>query len=376
MRVPNPLEIALMQAAINESQGKLSSQSRPTPAGSEMRGRLVGPPKPAFTLVELLVVIAIIGILIALLLPAVQAAREAARRAACTNNLKQLGLALHNYHAVYNVFPGLGTTSATSFSVQAKLLPFVEQKQLQDLIDFKQPLYVTYGRGQSILNPAQAHAARTVVSLFRCPSDGAESIYEENPGSFVAGGNYMVCTGTGTGTFYDLRYKTDGTFYYGSNLGIRDMIDGSSNTMVMSETLLGLRERHTGIVTARGMRERLICSMGGSLNPAPQPGLVGVVNPNLEHITSTCTNWLGTRGFGWIAGRTTSTTFTAYLPPNASAADATAHGLGFIGARSRHPGGVNTLMGDGSVRFAAETIHLATWRAMATPHGHEAVQAP
>lgn len=365
-----------MQSTKTNPRHRLPVASRPRPAGSEMRGRVVGPVKPAFTLVELLVVIAIIGILIALLLPAVQAAREAARRAACTNNLKQLGLALHNYHGVYNVFPGLGTTSATSFSVQAKLLPFLEQKQLQDLIDFTQPLYVTYGRGQTVLNPAQANAARTVVSVFRCPSDGAESIYEENPGSFVAGGNYMVCIGTGTGTFYDLRYKTDGTFYYGSNLGIRDMIDGSSNTMVISETLLGSRERHTGAVTARSMRERLICSMRGSLNPAPQPGLAGVVNPNLESITSTCTNWLGNRGFGWIAGRTTSTTYTAYLPPNASAADATAHGLGFIGARSRHPGGVNTLMGDGSVRFVAETINLATWRAMATPHGHEVMQAP
>ncbi len=330
-----------------------------------------------FTLVELLVVIAIIGLLISLLLPAVQAAREAARRAACTNNLKQLGLAMHNYYTVYRTFPGLGTTSATSFSVQAKLLPFVEQKQLQDLIDFEKPLYLFFGRGRSQLNPAQVQAAREVVSLFRCPSDGGEPVYEENPNIFVAGGNYLVCTGTGTGTTYDIRYKTDGTFYYGSNLRMGDLIDGSSNTVLMSESLLGSRQNTTGAITSRPLRERMICFMlGSTLNPPPQPGLSGVVDPDLNAITLSCTQGMGYRGFGWIAGKTTASTFSAYLPPNAVAADAVAHGIGFIGARSHHPGGANALMGDGSVRFIQETINLATWRAVATRSGNEVVSLP
>ncbi len=327
-----------------------------------------------FTLVELLVVIAIVGILVALLLPAVQAAREAARRISCTNNLKQLGLALHNYHGVFNVFPGLGLTSATSFSVQAKILPFVEQKQLQDLVDFRQPLYITYGRGLTVLNSVHTAAARAVVPLFRCPSDAQESLYEENPGIFVAGGNYFVCTGTGTATFYDIRYPTDGLFYNGSNLGLRDIVDGSSNTMMISESLLGARQNHSGPLASRLARQRYICSMRSSLNPPPQPGIMGVVDPDLITVTSNCTTWLGNRGFGWIAGRTTATTFSAYLPPNAEAADATAHGIGFVGARSHHPGGVNTLMGDGSVRFIRETIDLSTWRALATIRGGEAAR--
>ncbi|MBU4272558.1 MAG: DUF1559 domain-containing protein, partial [Planctomycetes bacterium] len=152
------------------------------------------PARPGFSLVELLVVITIIGILISLLLPAVQAAREAARRMSCANNLKQIGLALHNYHSHYNCFPGLGTTTSTSFSVQAKLLPFVEQENLRNLIDFTQPLYLGSSHSQT-LNPAQAAAARTRLSLFRCPSDAGEDMYEEKPGEVLAGGNYVVCGG-------------------------------------------------------------------------------------------------------------------------------------------------------------------------------------
>lgn len=335
--------------------------------------RLSSGARAGFTLVELLVVIAIIGLLIALLLPAVQAAREAARRAQCTNNLKQLGLAFHNYHGVYNVFPGLGATSATSFSVQAKLLPFVEQKQLQDLIDFRHALYLDYGRGQTALNPRHAEAARTIVRLFRCPSDGGKELYEESPGIAVAGSNYLICTGSGTGTYYDIRYKTDGMFYYGSNLGMHDIVDGSSNTMLMSESVLGETSHFTGPLTSKSRRLRYMCRLSTSLNPAPNPGLVGYQNPDLETVTVNCTSWLGNRGFGWIAGRTVSTTFSAYLPPNGNASDATAHGIGYIGARSFHPGGVNILLGDGSVRFISDTVPLQVWRAYSTRNGGEVI---
>jgi len=327
----------------------------------------------AFTLVELLVVIAIIGTLIALLLPAVQAAREAARRMSCTNNLKQLGLALHNYHSTYNCFAGLGTSMADAFSAQARLLPFVEQKNLQDLIDFRQPLY--FGMPPR-LNPVQAAAARTRVALLRCPSDGWEDMWTEpRSGAVFAGGNYMICSGSGTGTYYDVRCPTDGLFYYKSARGFRDMTDGSSNTVVMSETLLGLGKDLPGSPTpSRHELQRLLGVFPARPNRGCPGGLAGIVNPDLEWLLASVTSWKGARCFGWITGKARGTIFSTYDRPNSPLPDLVGHGsIGFYVARSNHPGGVNALLGDGSVRFLSEAIDLNTWRALGTCAGGEVV---
>jgi prepilin-type N-terminal cleavage/methylation domain-containing protein len=332
----------------------------------------------AFTLVELLVVITIIGVLISLLLPAVQAARESARRTSCTNNLKQLGLALHNYHASYNCFPGLGATTATSFSVQAKLLPFVEKKNLQELIDFNQPLYLGSSHSQ-VLNPAQVTPARSVVPLFRCASDYSENLYEDTsktPSEVMAGGNYAVCSGSGTGTNYDLRYPTDGMFYYGSARGFRDMADGSSNTVVMSEMLLGLRRNVAGSLPGKREAQRLIGYIAGAVpNPAGTPGLSGLGNPDLAVLASSSLEWYGYRGFGWIVGKPYASTMSTYAPPNTPVPDMFSMGIGFFAARSNHPGGVETMLGDGSVRFVTNKIKHDLWWALGTCDGGEALEA-
>jgi prepilin-type N-terminal cleavage/methylation domain-containing protein len=327
----------------------------------------------AFTLVELLVVIAIVGILMALLLPAVQAAREAGRRMSCANNQKQFGLALCNYHNSFNAFPGFGLTTATSFSPQARLLPFVEQANVQNLIDFKQPLYLGPSHSQ-VLNSAQAVAARTSLPLMRCPSDGGLDVYEEKPGEPLAGGNYMVCGGSGTGTHYDLRYRTDGMFFYGSARGFRDMTDGSSNTVVMSETLLGPGKQVSGPLPATEEVQRMIGFLGGSPNSGA-PGLAGIVNPDLAALVPGVKLWYGNRGFGWIVGKPFSTSFCTYQTPNSPTPDLNSMGIGFYSARSHHTGGVNALLGDASVRFVADGIQCETWRALGSCSGREVLGA-
>ena len=334
--------------------------------------------RAGFTLVEMLVVIAIIAMLIAMLLPAVQMAREAARRISCSNNLKQLGLALHNYHAATECFPGLGRTSQTSFSVQAQLLPYVEQENVRKLIDFNQPLYVGPSHSQT-LNPHQRSAARMRLALFRCPADGQADLLEDAPDEVLAGGNYMVCSGSGTGTNYDLRYPTDGLFHYGSNYGLRAVTDGSSNTLVMSETLLGSGKRLSNYTPTSAEKKRLAGFLDGFYPRSGAPGLTrgGTVlqDPDLPALADAATDWYGNRGFGWIAGKPMATSFSAYLPPNSDVPDMHAHGIGFFSARSNHPGGVNSLFADGSVRFVRDRIDLALWRALATRDGGEAVEA-
>src|SRR4051812_24375246 len=175
----------------------------------------------AFTLVELLVVIAIIGVLIALLLPAVQAARDAARRAQCTNHLRQWGLALHSYHDTFKAFPMVNAQNylpnVQGFSPQARLLPFVEQSNLQNSLDFSQPAFT--GPFSSLVpNPQFATAFATKIPIALCPSDPAPVMNTGADGTPYAGINYMVSYGSGNGVNYDLRWRTDGVVYENSGV--------------------------------------------------------------------------------------------------------------------------------------------------------------
>jgi len=334
-------------------------------------------PLHGFTLVELLTVIAIIGVLLALLLPAVQAAREASRRISCQNNLKQLGLALQNHATAVGSFPGLGSQPQTSFSVHARILPYVEQQGLNNLIDFRQPLMLG-GGGSPCVNPIQAAAAQTVIPLFLCPSDGtnprfSDFLYFQPPGGSSGGTNYVVCSGSGKDTYYDLRFPSDGMFWRDSSVRFADIRDGTSHTIVLSESLLG-----TGSDTNGGMPQdpkRQMASMCSqfSLNPS-DPGLAGVVNPDLEAIVANATYWRGCRGATWIWGREQVNTFSAYMPPNTPVPDMAAKGIGFFAARSNHPGGVNAVFADGSVHFISDTIPLDVWRTLSTRAGGEVVQ--
>ena len=310
--------------------------------------------RPAFTLVELLVVIAIIGILIALLLPAVQAAREAARRSQCTNNLKQCVLALHNYHDTYRKFPGVGSSGTTAFSILAKILPYAEQQNLQDLIDFESPIYSGGGHSgaSTVIHANNLAAAECLVPFFRCPSDGQEDTFDAfdcdaSAGQFYRGSNVMACTGSGRDDYWKMS-KTDGLFYYDSSCRFANMTDGTSNCVVFSETLLGNGESQAS--DAPNQPHQMVAFQMSSS-----------ANPDVATLCASAYYWQGYRGYAWISGKAYSTTFNTYATPNPEHPDAVFMSYGWLSARSFHPGGVNAGLGDGSVRFVSDTVNRTTW---------------
>jgi prepilin-type N-terminal cleavage/methylation domain-containing protein len=349
--------------------------------------------RSGFTLIELLVVMAIIAILIGLLLPAVQKVREAAARASCSNNLKQLGLALHNYECAHSRLPGMapGGSGGTSwgFSVHAQILPFIEQEPLGRWIDLSQPLFLGVFPTPSFqLNPALAPAAGTVVKTFLSPGDTQSPYFTINSGGGThAGTNYVVNLGSGSGgpgaatvNGIDTRFPTDGMFHYGPGLRFGDVLDGTSNTLFLSQCLLGLNQNLTKPFSDLSPEERrrqvagisgrgLYTGPGGS-NPGygPSPA-IGASDYR------SAMSWRGNRGGSWIWGNATVNGFNAALPPNAPVPDSTAHGMGALAARSNFTGGVNVCLGDGSVRFVRDSIPLANWRALSTRAGGEVLNS-
>jgi prepilin-type N-terminal cleavage/methylation domain-containing protein len=324
-----------------------------------------------FTLIELLVVIAIIGVLVSLLLPAVQAAREAARRTQSMNNLKQLGLALHNYESSHNVFPGSGSQASSGFSVFSRILPHLEQSSSYASINFSLPM-----AQKGVFHAGQTTAVATVIAAFVDPSDEEPFFPVGYQGVPTAGTCYVVNIGSGTGTFYDSRYPTDGVFWDNSAVRIAMVRDGLSNTMFLSQCLLGNALSTTGPQPAAPFRQAVnIASSYTPASAAPGGYNPTIVNPDLTTFAASATAWRGDRGTCWAPGTQALTGFTAYLPPNSKTPDVWAHGFGWLGARGLHPGGVLILNGDGGVRMVKDSINLATWRALSTRAGNEAISA-
>ena len=326
----------------------------------------------AFTLIELLLVVAIIGILIALLLPALQICREAARRATCTNNLKQIGLALHNYESSNGSFPPGRVGFPMVFSAHAAILPYMDGSNLYNLINFStaptfvEPPVVPYSQN--------VNAAMTRISMYLCPSD--MGIVQ---GNSYACTNYVACTGSGsTATTRYIRLG-DGVMMDVKLRGVvkfRDVLDGLSNTVAFGEQTLG-----------NGF------SAGGN-GSGSHPASVPPVNPELQVLNLTAAqndtitgtdpspancvvgaagSWAGIRGAKWMNGHFGDTLFNHGLAPNSLQFDCgnNSHNAGLTAARSRHEGGVAALMCDGAVRFVSENVDLGLWQGLATKQGGE-----
>jgi len=315
----------------------------------------------AFTLIELLVVIAIIAILIGLLLPAVQKVREAAARMKCSNNLKQLGLAMHSYHDAYNVFPRnyakqVGGNAWEALSANYLILPYIEQGGLYS--QFQSNL-TNWGTTHDVL-------MKTKLSVFQCPSaqaPGNPSDYWSGPGT-----NYGWSTGSSVETVW-AGGRFNGMISYQADRKMADVSDGLSNTLLASEFFSGSGATGTPgkypydiFYTSDGMFSSVVNKDFPTAAELTTIGSAARTSPS------------GVRGnnggmWGWYAAG--QSTLNTAAPPNwqfpsagGDCCPGGAHdwGYGILPPRSAHTGGVNALLGDGSVRFIRDSVDLLTFQ--------------
>ena len=347
-----------------------------------------------FTLIELLVVIAIIGVLIALLLPAVQAAREAARRGQCANNLKQIGLAMHNYETALGVFPPgrLNTYvkgNGHCWGAYSQLMPYLELGTLFNAMNFSMNPDPDYTTTSAVVNQT---AAVTTVATLLCPSDSSHSLVQVG-GGLYAGHNYPLNVGSGYAVVQSPpigQSPPNGIFYENVATRIADVLDGTSQSAAIAETIRSTAGAPTGFSGAALFAQDPLAGfvLTGNNTAGNAPPITSDADYASLCLTSSPRGFQATRGIKWLYGAPGHTMYNHRRPPNdkhfdcrgglphsdKSPADWQNLSLN-VASRSRHPGGVNTLFCDGHVAFIKQTINVATWQSIGSRNGGEIVSS-
>ncbi len=316
----------------------------------------------------------------------------------CSNNFRQIGLAIHNYESTYKTLPPLGSIDA-DFAVQARILPYIEQSGLDSELTFDVPAF-SGGWSGKVPHPKNAAAYAKPIQTYLCPSDPASpttTVTVSGTDYTYGGNNYMASYGSNRNQNYDFRWKTDGLFFEPHSVKFNHVLDGLSNTVIMSETVRSEGPDQTlpaGALPRKPYMLTLNGSSGVGTTIGTFPGMPAggvwasfanadgmIENPNVDSFWNTFTNWRGGsspalrgRGMSWAFNGAINSMTNGYLSPNSHTPDIVTHWTGYFAPRSYHTGGAQLLFADGSIHFLSNSTDTELHRDLHSANGREVIE--